>query len=71
MSSEDQAHIIKLPKVHVKFTTPNGMRAYFQRTHHVLQRVAQYSQPIWEVQRVWNHLEVLANIQRQLLDMEL
>jgi hypothetical protein len=46
------------------------LRAAFVQTQEVLMRVAQYTQPIREVQMVCKHPQQIINLQRQITDLQ-
>jgi hypothetical protein len=47
------------------------LREVFVQTQDVLMRVAQYSQPIREVQMVCEHSQQIIDLQRQITDLQM
>jgi hypothetical protein len=70
VSVEDQGTIMALIDVDKDNTGPEQLREVFAKTQEVLMRVAQYSQPIREVQMVCKHPQQIIDLQRQITDLQ-
>jgi len=70
VSIEDQGTIMALIDVDKANIGHEQLREVFAQTQEVLMRVAQYSQPIREVQRVREHLQQIIDLQRQITDLQ-
>jgi len=70
VSVEDQGTIMALIDVDKDNTGHEQLREAFAQTQEVLMRVAQYSQPIREVQMVCEHPQQIIDLQRQITDLQ-
>jgi hypothetical protein len=70
VSIEDQVTIMALLDVQGDTIGFEELREAYTRTEEVLMRVAQYSQPIREVQMVCDHPQQIIDLQRQIMDLQ-
>jgi len=70
VSVEDQGIIMALIDVDKDNTGNEQLPKAFAQTQEVLMRVAQYSQPIREVQMVCEHPQQIIDLQRQITDLQ-
>jgi hypothetical protein len=70
VSVEDQGTIMALIDLDKDNIGKDQVREEFIQTQEVLMRVAQYSQPIREVQMVCEHPQQIINLQRQITDLQ-
>jgi hypothetical protein len=70
VSVEDQGTIMALIDVGGGNTRYEQLREAFAQTQEVLVQVAQYSQPIREVQMVCKHPQQIIDLQRQITDLQ-
>jgi len=70
VSIEDQGTIMVLIDIDKDNVGNEQLREAFIQTQEVLKRVAQYSQPIREVQMVCEHPQQIINLQRQITDRQ-
>jgi hypothetical protein len=70
VSIEDQGTIMALIDVDKDNTGYEQLRESFGQTQEVLMRVAQYSQPIREVQMVCKHPQQIIDLQWQITDLQ-
>jgi len=70
VSIEDQGTIMALIDIDRDNIGYEQLTEAFAQTQEVLMRVAQYSQPIREVQRVCEHPQQIIDLQRQITDLQ-
>ena len=70
VSTEDQGTIMALIDVNKDNIGHEQLMEAFAQTQEVLMRVAQYSQPIREVQMVCKHPQQIINLQPQITDLQ-
>jgi len=70
ISVEDQGTIMALIDIDKDNVGSEQLREAFIQTQEVLMRVAQYSQPIREVQMVCEHPQQIIDLQRQITDLQ-
>jgi len=70
VSIEDQGTIMALIDLDKDNIGYEQLTEAFAQTQEVLMRVAQYSQPIREVQRVCEHPQQIIDLQRQITDLQ-
>jgi hypothetical protein len=70
VSIEDQGTIMALIDIDKDNTGHEQLQEVFAQTQEVLMRVAQYSQPIREVQMVCDHPQQIIDQQRQVTDLQ-
>jgi hypothetical protein len=70
VSVEDQGTIMALIDIDKDNTRFEQLQEAFAQTQEVLMRVAQYSQPIREVQMVCEHPQQIIDLQRQVTDLQ-
>ena len=70
VSIEGQGTIMALIDVEKENIGHEQLTEAFAQTQEVLMRVAQYSQPIREVQRVCEHPQQIIDLQRQITDLQ-
>jgi len=70
VSGEDQGTIMALIDIDKDNVGSEQLREVFIQTQEVLMRVAQYSQPIREVQMVCENLQQIIDLQRQITDLQ-
>ena len=70
MSIEDQGTIMALIDIDKDNIGYEQLTEAFAQTQEVLMRVAQYSQPIREVQRVCKHPQQIIDLQKQITDLQ-
>jgi len=70
VSIEDQGTIMALIDIDKDNVGHERLMEAFAQTQEVLMRVAQYSQPIREVQRVCEHPQQIIDLQRQITDLQ-
>jgi len=70
VSVEDQGTIMALINIDKDNVGSEQLREAFIQTQEVLMRVAQYSQPIREVQMVCEHPQQIIDLQRQITDLQ-
>jgi hypothetical protein len=70
MSPKDQVTIFTCIDIKVDAIVNDEMREVFTLTQEVLMRVAQYSQPIGEVQIFCDHLQQSIDLQWQITDRQ-
>jgi len=70
VSIEDQGTIMALIDIDKDNVGYEQLTEAFAQTQEVLMRVAQYSQPIREVQRVCEHPQQIIDLQRQITDLQ-
>ena len=70
VSIEDQGTIMALIDIDKDNIGYEQLTEAFAQTQEVLMRVAQYSQPIREVQRVCEHPQQIIDLQRQITDLQ-
>jgi len=66
VSVQDQGTINRILETNLGETTETENIALLMVTQQVLSRVAQYSQPVWEIQRVCIHPAEIADLQNQI-----
>jgi len=71
VSVEDQGTIRALIDIAKDNVRNEQLREAFVQTQEVLMRVAQYSQPIREVQMVCEHPQQIIDLQRQITDLQM
>jgi len=67
---EEQGTIMALIDIDKDNVRSEQLREAFIQTQEVLMRVAQYSQPIREVQMICEHLQQIIDLQRQITDLQ-
>jgi len=70
VSIEDQGTIMALIDVNKDNIRHEQLTEVFAQTQEVLMRVAQYSQPIREVQMICEHPQQIIDLQRQITDLQ-
>jgi len=70
VSIEDQGTIMALIDIDKDNIGYEQLTEAFVQTQEVLMRVAQYSEPIREVQRVCDHPQQIINLQREITDLQ-
>jgi len=70
VSIEDQGTIMALIDIDKDNIGYEQLMETFAQTQEVLMRVAQYSQPIQEVQRICEHPQQIIDLQRQITDLQ-
>ena len=70
VSVEDEDTIMALIDIDKDNVGNEQLREAFIQTQEVLMRVAQYSQPIREVQMVCEHPQQIIDLQRQITDLQ-
>jgi len=70
VSIEDKGAIMALLDLQVDAIGFEELREAYAQTQEVLTWVAQYSQPIWEVQMVCDHPQQIIDLQRQVTDLQ-
>jgi len=70
VSIEDQGTIMALIHIDKDNIGYEQLTEAFAQTQEVLMRVAQYSQPIREVQRICEHPQQIIDLQRQITDLQ-
>jgi len=70
VSPEDQGAIMALIDIQADAMGMEEMRKAFSQTQEELMRMAQYSQPIREVQMVGDHAQQMINLQRQITQLQ-
>jgi hypothetical protein len=70
VSVDDQGTIMAIIGLDKEHMGNNQIRKTFIQTQEVWMRVAQYSQPIREVQMVCEHPQLIIDLQRQITDLQ-
>jgi anion-transporting ArsA/GET3 family ATPase len=70
VSIEDQGTIMALTDIDKQNVVYKGLTEAFEQTQEVLMRVAQYTQPIREVQMVYEHPQQIIDLQQQITDLQ-
>jgi hypothetical protein len=70
VSPQDPGTIMALVEIQPEAVGFKELNGAFVQTPEVLMGVPEYSQPIWEVQMVWNLLQQIINLLRQILDIQ-
>jgi hypothetical protein len=70
VSVEDQGTIMALINLDKDNVGTEQLSEAFIQTQEVLMCAAQYSQPIREVQMVWEHPQQIIDLQRQITDLQ-